>query len=151
MKKVCHQPLDFFMGNHDVANKLAENTAGKIDRRAKNRVRNARVCQRSFESRLSAKVFQRRILRGICDADVDDSLDIGLFGYIGAGSTLMSVPIKPSGSSLEVSSPTSLFETHLLPDHRSYDVSADGRFLLNVIAAESTAPVTVILNWKPKP
>ncbi|MEE8252215.1 MAG: hypothetical protein V3R24_10800, partial [Gemmatimonadales bacterium] len=71
--------------------------------------------------------------------------------YIGAGSTLMSVPIKPSGSSLEVGSPTSLFETRLAPYHRSYDVSADGRFLLNVIAADLTAPITVILNWKPKP
>ncbi|MDA2924795.1 protein kinase, partial [Acidobacteria bacterium AH-259-L09] len=71
--------------------------------------------------------------------------------YIGAGSTLMSVPIKPSGSSLEVGSPTPLFETRLAPDHRSYDVSADGRFLLNVIAADLIAPITVILNWKPKP
>ena len=63
----------------------------------------------------------------------------------------MSVPIKPNGSSLEVGSPTSLFETRLLPGQRSFDVSADGRFLLNLIAADLTAPITVILNWKPKP
>ncbi len=30
MKKVRHQSLDFFMGKHDVANKLAENPASKV-------------------------------------------------------------------------------------------------------------------------
>ena len=31
-----------------------------------------------------------------------------------------------------------------------YDVAADGRFLMNVTTEDTTSPITVILNWKPK-
>ncbi len=34
----------------------------------------------------------------------------------------------------------------------NYTVSADGRFLINEPAkASTTTPITLILNWKPKP
>ena len=44
-------------------------------RRAQNRVRQARLDQRAFEFRFAAEIFERRILRRIRDADVNDALD----------------------------------------------------------------------------
>ena len=61
----------------------------------------------------------------------------------------MSVPIKSNGSSLEIGAPTRLFESRLIGSNsRDYDVSADGRFLMNVVPANRLAvPITVVLNW----
>jgi hypothetical protein len=33
---------------------------------------------------------------------------------------------------------------------QQYDVSADGRFLIDSSVDESIAPITVILNWSPE-
>ena len=62
--------------------------------------------------------------------------------------TLMAVSIRPGDSSLEVSTPTRLFQLRRgFGDSpgRNYNVAADGRFLVNVTATD--APITVILNW----
>jgi hypothetical protein len=32
---------------------------------------------------------------------------------------------------------------------RQYDVSRDGRFLINTVLDEGAAPITLIQNWKP--
>jgi hypothetical protein len=57
---------------------------------------------------------------------------------------------------VEVGTPVSVFAPHLSgtprnPVARHYMVSRDGqRFLMDVLK-EGTLPITVILNWKPKP
>jgi eukaryotic-like serine/threonine-protein kinase len=74
--------------------------------------------------------------------------------YIALDGRLMSVPIRFASSSqaLEPGVPVPLFATRLnalqvFPRHE-YVVSQDGqRFLINV-EETSTAPITVILNWK---
>ena len=64
--------------------------------------------------------------------------------------SVMAVSVKPARTSLTVGAPVLLFKTLMSPFGlgRSYSVSADGRFLINVAAAEETpAPITVIHNW----
>jgi Tol biopolymer transport system component len=71
--------------------------------------------------------------------------------YVAPNGTLMSVAITPARSSLELSAPRPLFQARLaggfsVNGSRQYDVSADGRFLMN-ITQEQTTPITVVLNW----
>jgi len=66
----------------------------------------------------------------------------------------MAAPVKltPDGQSLETGTPAALFP---LPGGagQQYAVSSDGqRFLVNLAVDEGAAsPITLILNWKPKP
>ena len=40
----------------------------------------------------------------------------------------------------------------LVPGRQQYVVSADGqRFLMDTIVTQAVSPITVILNWHPKP
>jgi hypothetical protein len=63
------------------------------------------------------------------------------------------------GQSLEPGSPVALFPVRIsggpLPgvNKQKYAVSSDGqRFLVNLAADDGAAsPITLILNWKPKP
>ena len=64
--------------------------------------------------------------------------------------TVMAVGIKPVGTSLSLEAPVSLFQARMHPRGlgRSYSVSADGRFLINVaVADQGPAPIIVIHNW----
>jgi hypothetical protein len=80
--------------------------------------------------------------------------------YLAPDLTLMSVPVKASGDSLETGAPVSLFKMPLLASSigttRNYETGPDGRFLVNVTAPggpvsnTTTAPITVILNWNQK-
>ena len=72
----------------------------------------------------------------------------------------MAVPIQfvPNGQAAEAGAPMPLFATRVggavQGVHRQqYIVSPDGqRFLMNTVTDEaSSSPITVILNWKPKP
>jgi Tol biopolymer transport system component len=73
--------------------------------------------------------------------------DGGELFYIAPDFTLMAVSITVMGSELEVGTAVPLF--HLRgQQHRDYDVSRDGRFLVGVPVGDRTvAPVTVIVNW----
>jgi serine/threonine protein kinase len=80
--------------------------------------------------------------------------------YIALDGQLMAVPIQLADDppSAEVGTPVPLFPTHSggavqAVNTASYVVSPDGlRFLMDTIVNESTvSPITVILNWKPKP
>ena len=78
--------------------------------------------------------------------------------YIALDGMLMAVPIRISGTSIEAGAPIPLFPTHVGgavqgTNRQQYSVSRDGqRFLMNTVVAEADAsPLTVILNWKPKP
>jgi Tol biopolymer transport system component len=68
--------------------------------------------------------------------------------YIAPDRKLMAVPVK-IGPAFEPGVAIPLFETNVtgvIP----YDVSADGRFLINTIseAGPTASPVTVVLNWQ---
>jgi Tol biopolymer transport system component len=76
--------------------------------------------------------------------------------YIALDGRLMAVPIRVSDAqSLDVGVAVPLFATHvggaIQSSTQQYAVSPDGRFLMNTVSEEAAAPITVILNWKPKP
>jgi hypothetical protein len=79
--------------------------------------------------------------------------------FIGPDAQMMAATVSASGTSFEAASPVALFPTRIVGgggtsgavSKHQYAVSADGRFLINVPAGESTAaPITLILNWKPR-
>ncbi len=77
--------------------------------------------------------------------------------YVAPDSRLMAAPIAASGTALQPSLPTALFQARIAgggtPDislRQQYDVAPDGRFLINVSVEDGTAaPITVITNWNP--
>ena len=80
--------------------------------------------------------------------------------YVALDGRLMAVPIRvaSNGGAPEVGTPVALFAPRLggavqQADYRhQYMVSPDGqRFLVATVTEEATSPITVILNWKPKP
>ena len=78
--------------------------------------------------------------------------------YIAPDGRLMATPTSTKSGAPEPGTPVALFPTRIVNGGTStvgilwqYDVAADGRFLINVNADEaSTAPITVIQNWKPR-
>ncbi|MEK7404638.1 MAG: hypothetical protein AAB225_05980, partial [Acidobacteriota bacterium] len=67
-----------------------------------------------------------------------------------AGTKLMAVEVKASGSSFEAGAPKALFEARLVPDLRRnrFVVTADGkRFLVRTEAGDTSSPITVVVNW----
>jgi eukaryotic-like serine/threonine-protein kinase len=68
--------------------------------------------------------------------------------FVSADNKLMAVEIKP-GAQFQSGVPKPLFDVRLGPINPSYDVSADGRFLIATPAEQSaTVPMTVVLNWQ---
>jgi Tol biopolymer transport system component len=69
--------------------------------------------------------------------------------YIAPDCKMMAVPVK-IGSTFEPGVAVALFDTNVT-GFFPYDVSGDGRFLLNTIseaASPTASPVTVVLNWQ---
>ena len=71
--------------------------------------------------------------------------------YLARDNRLMAVPVK-----LDASAPTvdagMLVALFPLRPCAVYAVTRDGqRFLTNTVTKQAAAPITVILNWKPKP
>jgi serine/threonine protein kinase/Tol biopolymer transport system component len=80
--------------------------------------------------------------------------------YIALDGRLIAVPIQfaSDGRSVQAGAPVPLFRTRVGgavqgSSRQQYVVSPDGqRFLMNTLAEEGNAsPITVILNWRPKP
>ena len=81
--------------------------------------------------------------------------------YVSLDSKMMAAPVKlsPDGQSLQTGTPAALFAVRIaggpVPgvNKQQYAVSSDSqRFLVNLAADEGAAsPMTLILNWKPKP
>jgi Tol biopolymer transport system component len=72
--------------------------------------------------------------------------------YLSPEGKLMATPIFVRGSSLEAGTPIPLFSTHMAyatTPRPQYDVGRDGRFLINTTSEDSTAPITLLQNWKP--
>ncbi len=75
--------------------------------------------------------------------------------FIAPDGKMMAAPVKPQkGATFEAGTPVALFPTrignftNLKPQ---YALSRDGRFLINQPLKDSNTPITLILNWKPKP
>ena len=75
--------------------------------------------------------------------------------YVAPDGKLMVVPITVKGAEFEPGLPAALFQTRIVYSLSlgygwQYDVTSDGRFLINVTTGEATAsPITLILNWAP--
>lgn len=73
--------------------------------------------------------------------------------YIGPHGEMMSVPITATGTTLEPGAPVALFPTRILgggvdnQQGRQYDISRDGRFLINTVLDDTSSPITLIQNW----
>jgi hypothetical protein len=68
---------------------------------------------------------------------------------------MMAVQTRTLGTALELGAPVKLFDTHIygggtdVAQGSQYDVARDGRFLINTVLDEATAPITIVQNWKP--
>ncbi len=70
----------------------------------------------------------------------------------------MSASIDLNGAAVEPGVPMALFQTRIwgggtnATQGPQYDVAPDGRFLINIATDDvSAAPITILLNWNPKP
>jgi len=77
--------------------------------------------------------------------------------YIAPDGTLMAASITMKGAAFESGTPVALFHPRILgggtdaTQGQQYDVAPDGRFLMNIASEDaSAAPITLLLNWKPK-
>ena len=68
---------------------------------------------------------------------------------------LMAAPITATGTTLEPRAPLALFNTRIYgggvdnQQGRQYDVSRDGRFLINIVVDDVASPITLLMNWNP--
>jgi Tol biopolymer transport system component len=75
--------------------------------------------------------------------------------YIAPDDRLMAVPIATQGATLEPGTPVAFFQTRIVGGfgggiRQQYDVTSDGRFLINTATEDATtSPITLLLNWKP--
>jgi serine/threonine protein kinase len=76
--------------------------------------------------------------------------------YIAPDGKLMAAAITVNGAKLEPGAPRPLFQTRILgggvdsQQGKQYDVSPDGRFLINTVLVDNNpAPITLLQNWKP--
>jgi dipeptidyl aminopeptidase/acylaminoacyl peptidase len=76
--------------------------------------------------------------------------------YIAPDGWLMATPVGISGGAFEPGTPVALFQTRMYGGGTDvgvgtqYDVSEDGRFLINTLLDEAPAPITLIQNWQPE-
>jgi serine/threonine protein kinase/Tol biopolymer transport system component len=76
--------------------------------------------------------------------------------YIAPDGKLMAAPVMGRGSTFESGTPVALFQTRIVGSgtqvnaSSNYDVSADGRFLINTVVDEGNAPITLLQNWQPE-
>ena len=76
--------------------------------------------------------------------------------YIAPDGKLMATSLIVKNGAIEPGTPTVLFQTRIpgggttAYTRQQYDVSRDGRFLVNTTLDEGvTSPITLVLNWKP--
>jgi serine/threonine protein kinase len=76
--------------------------------------------------------------------------------FIAPDARLIAVPIGEMAATIEPGTPAILFQTqrlgggmNVIGRGHQYDVTADGRFLINVDTEPSAVPITLLMNWKP--
>jgi serine/threonine protein kinase len=75
--------------------------------------------------------------------------------FVSLDGKLMSVPVQVSDSKFEFGTLTVLFQTHAATGgqaslYQEYDISKDGKFLINTVTDAATTPISLILNWRLK-
>ena len=76
--------------------------------------------------------------------------------YLNPAGAMMAVPITATGATIEPGAPVVLFPTRIYGggvdalQNRQYDVTRDGRFLINTIVDETPPPITLLMNWRPE-
>jgi Tol biopolymer transport system component len=76
--------------------------------------------------------------------------------YLGPTSEMMAAPIMATGTTLTPGAPVALFHTRIYGggidnlQGRQYDVSRDGRFLINTELDDPSGPITLLQNWRPE-
>ena len=76
---------------------------------------------------------------------------------LGPDGALMAAPVTTRGTALEPGTPVALFPTRILGgggdggQGPQYDVTRDGRFLINTVLDDARAtPITLIQHWQPQ-
>jgi hypothetical protein len=75
--------------------------------------------------------------------------------YVNPDGAMMAASITITGTTVEPDRPVMLFPTRMVGAGadiqlgRQYDVTADGRFLVNTLLNEAPAPITLLQNWQP--
>lgn len=73
--------------------------------------------------------------------------------YIAPDGKLMAVPIATSSATIAPGTPVALFQTRIaggatdVSFGNEYDVSNDGRFLINTVLEDAASPITLLQNW----
>ncbi len=74
--------------------------------------------------------------------------------FIGADGMMMAAPVTIAGSTFAAGTPVALFPARIAPgagaNKQNYAVARDGRFLIVQPVESASAPITLILNWRPK-
>ena len=76
--------------------------------------------------------------------------------YLNPAGAMMVAPVTSTATSFEPGAPVVLFPTRILgggadsQQGRQYDVTRDGRFLINTVLDEAAAPITLIQHWDPE-
>ena len=74
--------------------------------------------------------------------------------YLAPSGAMMAAPITVTGSTLAPGAPVALFSTRIVGggtdngQGRQYDIASDGRFLINTVLDEASAPITLLQNWQ---
>ncbi|MBM3819498.1 MAG: hypothetical protein FJW14_10870 [Acidimicrobiia bacterium] len=75
--------------------------------------------------------------------------------YLAPTGALMAAPIAVTGATLAPGAPVALFPTRIVGGGadtglgRQYDVTRDGRFLINTVLDDAAAPITLLMHWAP--
>ena len=76
--------------------------------------------------------------------------------FIAPDAKMMASPIRAAAATIEAGVPAMLFQTqrvgggmNVIGRGPQYDVTSDGRFLINVDAESSALPITLLMNWIP--
>jgi Tol biopolymer transport system component len=70
--------------------------------------------------------------------------------YLSPERRIMAVSVQSDSSRFRASTPRELLDEPV--SEGSYDVSRDGqRFLINTVLPEASAPIQIVVNWKPEP
>ena len=76
--------------------------------------------------------------------------------YIGPVGQMMAVPISANGATVSSGAAVTLFPTRIFGGGienglgLQYDVSRDGRFLINTVLDDPSGPITLLQHWRPE-
>jgi hypothetical protein len=72
--------------------------------------------------------------------------------YLAPDAKLMAAAVATHAATFTPGTPVALFQTHIAPatTKQNYDVSRDGRFLIDTELQDATTePIHLLLNWHP--